>query len=159
MGGLTDIDIPLLADGLKGYLEDPAFLIGIPLLAIGALGFLVLLAPFRAYPRHEAYEPEDVPSEVYYDEGHPGPEVYVRVGLALAAITALEVAIVYIDLVAGVFIGLLLALSLSKFVLVVLWFMHLRFDNPMFSHMFWGALLLAVALFTVVLATLGASLL
>jgi cytochrome c oxidase subunit 4 len=98
-------------------------------------------------------------NEVQFDEGHPGPEIYVRVGLALAAITALEVAVVYVDIVAGVFIGLLLAMSALKFVLVVLWFMHLRFDNRIFSTLFWGGLALAGALFTVVLATLGSNLL
>jgi cytochrome c oxidase subunit 4 len=152
-----EIAIPLLAEGLKGWLEDPALLIGVPLLAIGALGVMVMLIPFRAYPRIEAYEAEDV--EVHYDEGHPGPEIYIRVGIALAVITAIEVAVVYINLVAGIFIGLLLALSLLKFVLVVLWFMHLRFDNRIFSTLFWGGLALALAIFTVVLATLGSNLL
>jgi cytochrome c oxidase subunit 4 len=158
MGGIASLAVPLLAEGLKGWLEDPAFLIGVPLLAIGALGVMVMLIPFRAYPRIEAYQAEDV-SEAYYDEGHPGPEVYVRVGIALAVITAIEVAVVYIELVAGIFIGVLLALSLLKFVLVVLWFMHLRFDNRLFSTLFWGGLALAVAIFMVVLATLGANLL
>jgi cytochrome c oxidase subunit 4 len=158
MGGLMAIALPLLAEGLKGWLEDPAILLGVPLLAIGGLGVLVMLIPYRAYPRIEAYQAEDV-NEVQFDEGHPGPEIYVRVGLALAAITALEVAVVYVDIVAGVFIGLLLAMSALKFVLVVLWFMHLRFDNRIFSTLFWGGLALAGALFTVVLATLGSNLL
>jgi cytochrome c oxidase subunit IV len=154
---MTALTVPLLAEGLKGWLEDPAFLIGVPLLAIGALGVMVMLVPFRAYPRIEAYEAEDI--EVHYDEGHPGPEIYIRVGIALAVITALEVAVVYVDLVAGVFIGVLLAMSALKFVLVVLWFMHLRFDNRIFSTFFWGGLALAAMLFTVVLATLGSNLL
>jgi cytochrome c oxidase subunit 4 len=158
MGGIGSLAVPLLAEGLKGWLEDPAILIGVPLLAIGALGAMVMLIPFRAYPRIEAFEAEEV-SEVHFEEGHPGPEIYIRVGLALAVLTAIEVAIVYIDLVAGIFIGMLLALSLFKFVLVVLWFMHLRFDNRIFSTLFWGGLALAGALFTVVLATLGSNLL
>ena len=68
------------------------------------------------------------------------------------------VAIYYVDIAQGLLLGLLLVLSAMKFVLVMLWFMHLRFDSPLFSTLFTGGLLLAVALFMVVLATLGSSL-
>ncbi len=150
---------PLLAEGFKGILEDPAFLIGVPLIAVGALGALLTLTPIGIkFPLQG--EPAELPAEVAYvsAEGHPGPELYVRVGLLLAALTIFEVAVYYFDLIAGVFIGALLALMLGKFVLVILYFMHLRFDNPLFSRLFTGGLLLAIALFIVVLSTLGASL-
>jgi cytochrome c oxidase subunit 4 len=52
---------------------------------------------------------------------------------------------------------ILIVLSLSKFLLVVLFFMHLRFDNRLFSTLFTGGFALAIAVFIVVLATLGAS--
>jgi cytochrome c oxidase subunit 4 len=84
--------------------------------------------------------------------------VYLTVGLILAVITVVEVAIYYVDMVEGVLISLLIALSLMKFVMVVLWFMHLRFDNRLFSIFFGGALFLVLALFVVVMTSLGASL-
>jgi cytochrome c oxidase subunit 4 len=152
--------IPLLAEGLKGWLEDPAILIGVPLLAIGVLGAMVMLTPFRFFPAHGDDTYQDVPADfVFVDEGHPDAQAYIRVGLILAVITAIEVAVVYIELVTGLLVGLLLALSALKFVLVVLYFMHLRFDNRLFSTLFTGGFLLAVAIFCVVLATLGSNLL
>jgi hypothetical protein len=49
-------------------------------------------------------------------------------------------------------------LSLLKFMLVVGFFMHLRFDNQILSFLFFGGLALAVAVFTVAVATLDAGL-
>lgn len=147
----------VLASGAKGLFEDPGFLIGVPLLALGALGALIALTPVEIkWPSR----PETVPSQVEAeaDEGHPEPATYVKVGLWLGVITAIEVAIFYVDLIDGLLIGLLLALSLGKFLLVALWFMHLQFDSRLFSTLFTGGMALAVALFIVVLATLGANL-
>jgi hypothetical protein len=39
-----------------------------------------------------------------------------------------------------------------------MWFMHLRFDNRLFSTFFVGGLMLVATLFVVVLATLGGKL-
>ncbi len=44
----------MLAGGAKGFFEDPAYLIGVPLLALGVIGLLLLVSPLgRARPRHE----------------------------------------------------------------------------------------------------------
>ena len=89
---------------------------------------------------------------------HPGPAEYVKIGLLLAVITAVEVAVYYVDALADVLVPILVVLSALKFTLVVLWFMHLKFDNRMFSTFFVGGLMLVAALFVVVLATLGGKL-
>jgi len=82
---------------------------------------------------------------------HPSPKEYIRIALILAAITGMEVAIYYTDLSHSVLIPALFAFSLIKFVLVVLWFMHLRFDSRTYSRFFIGGLALAVTLFLVVM--------
>ena len=41
----------------------------------------------------------------------------------------------------GALVPILLILSATKFALVVLWFMHLRFDNALFSTLFTGGLM------------------
>ena len=64
----------------------------------------------------------------------------------------------YIDALDDVLIPILIVLSALKFSMVVMWFMHLRFDNRLFSGLFVGGLMLAAALFVVVLATLGGGL-
>jgi len=82
---------------------------------------------------------------------HPTPRQYVRIGVLLAAITAVEVAIFYIESLSGVIVPLLIALSFIKFVLVVSWFMHLRFDSRLFRHLFVTGVILALTVFAVVL--------
>ena len=89
---------------------------------------------------------------------HPGPAEYVKIGLTLAVITAVEVAVYYIDALSDVLIPILIVLSALKFSLVVLWFMHLKFDARLFSTMFVLAFLLALSIFAVALATLGGKL-
>jgi cytochrome c oxidase subunit 4 len=89
---------------------------------------------------------------------HPGPAEYVKIGLTLAVVTAVEVAVYYVDALSDVLVPILIVLSALKFSLVVMWFMHLKFDNRMFSTFFVGGLMLVAALFVVVLATLGGGL-
>ena len=83
---------------------------------------------------------------------HPEPRQYVVVAIALAIVTAFEVAIFYIDVPRVLFVTLLLVMSTVKFSLVVLWFMHLRFDSRLFRRLFISGLILAVFVYAVVLA-------
>ena len=138
-------------NSFKDFLETPELLLGIPLILLGLLGLMVALSPAGAIPRYA----ETVVAEA---GAHPTPQQYVTVGLILAAITILEVAVYYIGALGGALVGILMVLSTMKFVLVALWFMHLQFDNRIFSTLVAGGLLLVVGLFLVVLSTLGASL-
>jgi cytochrome c oxidase subunit 4 len=97
---------------------------------------------------HEELESDE------YGEGHHGAtdKQYILIALALALITGLEVSISYID-IGPLFLPLLLVLMAIKFVVVVSYFMHLKFDNRLFSVMFYLGLALAVTLYAVVLAT------
>ncbi len=98
------------------------------------------------------------PAEQPEERAHPGPLEYIKIGTILAVITAVEVAVYYIEALEDVLIPILIVLSALKFSMVVMWFMHLRFDNRLFSGLFVGGLMLAAALFVVVLATLGGGL-
>ena len=85
--------------------------------------------------------------------GHPTWKFYVLIGMALTIITGIEVAIFYIPQLASVLVPTLLVLSAGKFLTVVLFYMHLRFDSPVFSRVFFAPLLLA-ALVVVALVVL-----
>ena len=85
---------------------------------------------------------------------HPSAVEYVQIGAVLAVITGVEVGLYYIDMSHDLLVGLLLVLSAVKFSLVVLWFMHLKFDNSLFSRFFAGGFLLALTIFAVALSTL-----
>jgi cytochrome c oxidase subunit IV len=98
-------------------------------------------------PVYEDYEGHDAP-------GHPEPRQYVTIAIILAVITAVEVSVYYITAIKDLLVPMLLVMSVIKFALVVLWFMHLRFDSRVFRRFFMIGLVLALVVFAVVLVTL-----
>jgi cytochrome c oxidase subunit 4 len=80
--------------------------------------------------------------------GHASPAFYWAIGGVLTVITAIEVAIFYIPALAGVLVPSLLALSAAKFLLVVMFFMHLKFDSRIFSGLFLAGMVLAMFMTT-----------
>lgn len=77
---------------------------------------------------------------------------YVRIAIILAAITGLEVSTYYLDF-GALFLPILLIMMAIKFVMVVSYFMHLKFDNKIFSFLFYAGLVLAVGVYVAYLAT------
>ena len=77
---------------------------------------------------------------------------YIRIASILAAITGLEVSTYYVDF-GALFLPALLIMMVIKFVMVVSYFMHLKFDNKMFSFLFYAGLVLAVGVYAAFLAT------
>ena len=77
---------------------------------------------------------------------------YIVIALILAAITALEVSTYYVDF-GPLFLPSLLIMMVIKFVMVVSYFMHLKFDNKLFSWLFYTGLFLAVGVYITALAT------
>ena len=110
--------------------------------------------------RKDRPQPEGAHEEAHEPGGHehPGALEYIQIGLVLAVITAVEVGIYYIDMSHDLLVVLLIVLSAIKFSMVVLWFMHLKFNNNLFSRLFAGGLALTFAIFTVALATVGGKL-
>jgi cytochrome c oxidase subunit 4 len=87
---------------------------------------------------------------------HPGPRQYVIVAVVLAIATAFEVGLYYLDMPHALFVGMLLFFATLKFSLVVLWFMHLRFDSAIFRRLFVAGLILAITVYMIVLVIFGA---
>jgi cytochrome c oxidase subunit 4 len=61
----------------------------------------------------------------------------------LAILTAIEVAVFYVPALAPAMVPILLTLTTGKFVLVVMFFMHLRYDSKIFTGLFLAGLVLA----------------
>ena len=80
---------------------------------------------------------------VHVGEHHPGAREYIIIGLILTVITAVEVAAWYV-LPAVVLGPLLIILSVSKFTMVVMYYMHLKFDNRLFTGLFVFGLCVAI---------------
>ena len=87
-----------------------------------------------------------------HHEKHPSALEYVQIGVILAIVTAVEVALYYLDLDFTLLVTLLCMLSVVKFGMVVLWFMHLKFDASLFAILFGSGLALAFAAFVVIVA-------
>ena len=75
---------------------------------------------------------------------HPSPSKYLAIAAILAIITAIEVALFYIEAVLPVLVPVLLILSAAKFAMVAMFYMHLKFDHKLFSTLFLTGLFLAI---------------
>jgi cytochrome c oxidase subunit 4 len=71
-----------------------------------------------------------------HEARHPDAAEYIKIAVILTVLTSIEVAIWYIDALRPVLVYMLLALSAVKFTLVVGWYMHLKFDPPLFRRVF-----------------------
>ncbi len=87
---------------------------------------------------------------------HPPVRTYLLVAAVLAVITAVEVSLFYITVMARFLAPLLIVLSAAKFSLVVMFFMHLRSDHRAFTGLFVGPLLMAIAIGLALMALFGA---
>jgi len=83
-----------------------------------------------------------VSGEVHH---HPGWSTYWKVALILTLITVGEVWAYYIPsfVASRAFIPTLLIMSAAKFVIVVMFYMHLKYDHRLFRVLFTGPLLIA----------------
>ena len=78
-----------------------------------------------------------------HTHAHPTAKKYLGIAIILTIITVIEVAIFYIPAMHGVIVPVLLALSGLKFFIVVLFYMHLKFDSKIFGRVFFAPLFLA----------------
>ena len=96
-----------------------------------------------------AAKPTDQPEQhIAY---HPSAREYIRVGLLLIALTCIEVMLSYSSLTGTKLVVSLFTCTIIKFVLVVGYFMHLKFDNGRFSRVFALGAIGAFTLYAVVL--------
>ena len=101
--------------------------------------------------RHGTGVPMGDPHGEVTHGNHPSPREYVRIGLILIVLTAIEITASYSHVRSAILIPTLLGLAFVKFVLVVLWFMHLKFDDRRYARFFVMGLVLAFTLFLIVL--------
>jgi cytochrome c oxidase subunit 4 len=100
------------------------------------------------------------PSELHETEHdvhtHPGPGMYLKIGLLLFVLTAMEVGVYELafehpglalgQALHGVFVPVILALSAFKFTLVAMYYMHLKQDSKILSGAFVFPLIIAAGM-------------
>jgi len=78
----------------------------------------------------------------------------VKVAAILAFLTALEVGTYFIEEASTqLLVGILIPMMIVKFGTVIMYFMHLKYDNPLFKRVFLFGLILAVVVFLIMLTT------
>lgn len=75
------------------------------------------------------------------EHAHPPAMQYVLIAAILAIITAIEVATYYLESIENFLVYILIVLSVLKFAIVVGYYMHLKFDNKLFTWIFGMGLL------------------
>src|SRR5437762_12294689 len=84
-------------------------------------------------------------SHVMTEQAHATTGTYLRVAAILVMVTLIEVGVFYVPAFHSVLVPVLLVLSAFKFMLVVMFYMHLKFDNCFFVFLFGGRLLRALS--------------
>ena len=103
-------------------------------------------------------EPTNVAHDPDHEE-HPSNAKYVKVAVFLAVLTSLEVATYFWEDIFGTkasttaLVLTLFPMMIIKFGTVILYFMHLKYDNPLFKRVFLFGLILALVVFLVMLTT------
>jgi len=77
-------------------------------------------------------------------EHHDHVPTYVKLAVLLSIVTAIEVAILYLPLSNGLMFFGLYGLAALKFGFVVAMFMHLKYDNKIFTGSFYGGFTIAL---------------
>jgi cytochrome c oxidase subunit 4 len=90
------------------------------------------------------------------DHGESKFQIFVQIAMILAVITGVEIVLVYIPLAKWIITTSLVLLSLVKFMFVIFYFMHLKFDKVFCTILFFigltlggGTALALVTLFAV----------
>ena len=82
--------------------------------------------------------------------------LFVQIAMLLAVITGLELVTVYLPFMKWLLVGVLVVLSTVKFMFVIFYFMHLRWDKALCTILFFIGLVLAGGTMWALLKLFGA---
>ncbi|HEY8176896.1 MAG TPA: cytochrome C oxidase subunit IV family protein [Gemmatimonadaceae bacterium] len=88
---------------------------------------------------------------------HPNWGTYKWVALILSVITVVEVWVYYVPsfVASRLFVPVLLTMSAVKFAIVVMFYMHLKYDHKLFRALFTGPLIIAILTMVILLFLFG----
>lgn len=96
------------------------------------------------------------PTEEYNGPMFGGHDImYLKIAAGLAILTIFEVALSYTSLKKAALALPLLAMALVKFIVVAGYFMHLKFDTPVFRRLFTTGAILALFCYIAMLSAFG----
>ena len=108
-------------------------------------------------PSHEPHHSEVDHKAMGEVHSHPTWSTYWKVAVILTLITVVEVWVYYIPsfVASRAFVPSLLIMSAVKFFIVVMFYMHLRYDHKLFRVLFTGPLIIAVTTIIALLFLFG----
>jgi cytochrome c oxidase subunit IV len=89
---------------------------------------------------------------------HPSDRTYLKIGSMLFILTAIEIALYFVEDAFEsawslyLLIGALIFLSSIKFVLVVMYYMHLKWDDRIFTWFFLSGMFVAASIILAMMA-------
>ena len=97
------------------------------------------------------YHPVPLTQDSHKDSENEKYHTFVNLALALAAITGVELVLVYLPFNVAFIYSSLIALSVFKFGAVIAWFMHLIYDKLLLTLAFMTGMAIAVGTYTALL--------
>jgi cytochrome c oxidase subunit 4 len=94
------------------------------------------------------YNPLPVSPDTDHNDENDKYHVFVNLALVLAAVTGIELVLVYLPFNTTFIYTVLIGLSLFKFVAVIAWFMHLIYDKLILTLAFGTGVVIAGGTFT-----------
>jgi cytochrome c oxidase subunit 4 len=83
------------------------------------------------------------PASADHGHGESKFQIYIEIAMILAIITGIEIVAVYLPFAKWLLVSALVVLSAVKFLFVIFYFMHLRWDKPFCTILFFIGLVLA----------------
>ncbi|MBM3852923.1 MAG: hypothetical protein FJ399_07170, partial [Verrucomicrobia bacterium] len=76
------------------------------------------------------------PAAADHAHGESKFQIYIEIAMILAVITGIEIVAVYLPFAKWLLVSALVVLSAVKFLFVIFYFMHLRWDKPFCTILF-----------------------
>lgn len=89
------------------------------------------------------------------EQPHPTAATYAKIAVTLVILTALEVAVYYVESIRAYLVPILIILMIVKFALVAMFYMHLKQDSRLFSGLFVFPIIIAVMIIIALLLLFG----
>ena len=98
--------------------------------------------------------PIDAPAHTG-EHQHPTAATYTKIAVTLVILTALEVAVYYVESIRAYLVPILIVLMIVKFALVAMYYMHLKQDSRLFSWLFIFPIIIAVTIIIALMLLFG----
>jgi hypothetical protein len=140
---------------MKAFFEDPAQLVGAPLLVVGALGLAVAAVALLFSPSMPRTVTAEGPT-VRRGVAHPTMETFAGIVGIVGGLTVIELLLFAFGIQYSVFVGILFGMTVLKLSLVTMFFFYLKFDSRMFGTAFLSTFaVIAAAAIVIVSAVVG----